>query len=47
VTLNNTTSPPALAYFDVMRRLKGETVPMTMPRESRGIFNQLFGWKAA
>jgi septum site-determining protein MinD len=47
VTLNSATSTPALAYFDVVRRLKGETLPMVIPRESRGIFNQLFGWKAA
>ena len=47
VTLNKATSSPALAYFDVMRRLKGEAIPMIVPRESRGIFNQLFAWKAA
>ena len=47
VTLNKAASAPALAYRDVMRRLKGEAVPMIMPRESRGFFNRLFGRKAA
>jgi septum site-determining protein MinD len=47
VTLNKATSAPALAYRDVMRRLKGEAVPTIMPRESRGFFNRLFGRKAA
>jgi septum site-determining protein MinD len=47
VTLNKAASAPALAYRDVMRRLKGEAVPMVMPRESRGFFNRLFGRRAA
>ena len=47
VTLNKAASAPALAYRDVMRRLKGEAVPMVMPGESRGLFNRLFGRKAA
>ncbi len=47
VTVNKAMSAPALAYFDVMRRLKGETLPVVVPGESRGILNQLFGWKAA
>ena len=47
VTLNKAASAPALAYHDVMRRLKGEAVPMILPRESRGFFNRLFGRKAA
>jgi septum site-determining protein MinD len=47
VTLNNALSAPARAYFDATRRLKGETVPMFVPAESRGIFNKLFGRKAA
>jgi len=47
VTLNKVASLPALAYRDVMRRLKGEAVPMVMPGESRGLFNRLFGRKAA
>jgi len=47
VTLNKAASAPARAYHDVMRRLKGEAVPMILPRESRGFFNRLFGRKAA
>ena len=47
VTLNNASSAPAKAYFDAMRRLKGEEVAMQIPSESRGILNKLFGRKAA
>jgi len=47
VTLNSPASPPARAYFEAARRLKGETIPMHVPSESRGIFNKLFGRKAA
>jgi septum site-determining protein MinD len=47
VTLNNAASAPARAYFDAMRRLKGEEVAMQIPSEGRGILNKLFGRKAA
>ncbi len=47
VTLNNPESAPARAYFAATRRLKGEEIPMLVPREERGIFNKLFGRKAA
>jgi septum site-determining protein MinD len=47
VTLNNAASAPARAYFDAMRRLKGEEVAMEIPSDSRGILNKLFGRKAA
>jgi septum site-determining protein MinD len=47
VTLANAQSAPARAYFDAARRLKGETIPMLVPIESKGIFNRLFGRKAA
>lgn len=47
VTLANALSAPARAYFDAARRLKGETIPMLVPIESKGIFNRLFGRKAA
>jgi septum site-determining protein MinD len=47
VTLNAPLSAPARAYFDAVRRLKGEQIPMHIPSESRGIFNKLFGRKAA
>jgi septum site-determining protein MinD len=47
VTLSNALSAPARAYFDAARRLRGEIVPMIVPSENRGIFNKLFGRKAA
>jgi len=47
VTLNNPLSAPARAYFEATRRLKGEQIPMLVPIEGRGIFNKLFGRKAA
>src|SRR6202023_49151 len=47
VTLSNALSAPARAYFDAARRLRGEIVPMIVPSETRGIFNKLFGRKAA
>jgi len=47
ITLNNPASTPAKAYFDAMRRLKGEAVPMLIPTGNRGIFDKLFGRKAA
>jgi septum site-determining protein MinD len=47
VTLNSASSAPARAYFDAMRRLKGEEVAMQIPSDSRGILNKLFGRKAA
>jgi septum site-determining protein MinD len=47
VTLNNAQSAPARAYFDAANRLKGEDIPMIVPSESKGIFNRLFGRKAA
>jgi septum site-determining protein MinD len=47
VTLNSPLSAPARAYFEATRRLKGETIPVQIPRENRGIFNKLFGRKAA
>ena len=47
VTLNSPLSAPARAYFEATRRLKGETIPVKIPSESRGIFNKLFGRRAA
>jgi len=47
VTLNNAQSAPARAYFDAARRLNGEDVAMVVHTESRGLFNKLFGRKAA
>ena len=47
ITLNSPASAPARAYFDATRRLKGEIVPMLVPAGSRGIFDKIFGRKAA
>ena len=35
VTLNDPMSAPARAYFDAARRLKGEQIPMHVPKETR------------
>src|ERR1700757_1573142 len=47
VTLSSALSAPARAYFDAAKRLRGETVPMVVPSEVKGIFNKLFGRRAA
>lgn len=47
VTLADSKSAPAMAYFDAARRLAGEEVVMTVPGEKRGIFGKIFGRKAA
>ena len=47
VTLSNPASAPARAYADAVRRLRGETVPMTLPGEKRGFIGKLFGRKVA
>jgi septum site-determining protein MinD len=47
VTVSNATSAPARAYLDAARRLKGETVPMTIPSDRSGLFGRLFGRRAA
>jgi septum site-determining protein MinD len=47
VTLNNPASAPGRAYFDAARRLKGETVELTIPTDRRGLFGKLFGRRAA
>jgi septum site-determining protein MinD len=41
VTLNNPASAPARAYADATRRLLGETIPMTVPSERKGLMNLL------
>ena len=46
VTLNNPVSAPARAYADATKRLLGETIPMTVPSEPRGLM-KLFGRRAA
>ncbi|MDE1157383.1 MAG: septum site-determining protein MinD [Neorhizobium sp.] len=47
VTLADARSAPAMAYFDAVRRLTGEPLPITIPGEKRGIFGKIFGRKAA
>jgi septum site-determining protein MinD len=47
VTLADSRSAPAMAYFDAARRLAGETLPITMPEEKRSIFGKIFGRRAA
>src|SRR5215470_12300078 len=47
VTLNNPASAPARAYSDATRRLLGETVPMLVPSERKGLMSLLRGRRAA
>lgn len=47
VTLADSRSAPAIAYLDAARRLAGETVPMSIPGEKRGILGKIFGRRAA
>ncbi len=47
VTLSNGASAPARAYFDAARRLAGETVAMSVPRDRKGFLGKLFGRRAA
>ena len=47
VTLADEASAPARAYFDAVRRLKGEVLPVTVHGERRGFFGKFFGRKAA
>jgi septum site-determining protein MinD len=47
VTLNNPASAPARAYLDATKRLLGETVPMLVPGERKGLMNLLLGRRAA
>jgi septum site-determining protein MinD len=47
VTINNATSAAARAYLDAARRLKGDEVPMSIPSDRKGLFDKLFGRRAA
>jgi septum site-determining protein MinD len=47
VTLNSPSSAPARAYLDATKRLLGETVPMMVPGERKGLMNLLLGRRAA
>jgi len=46
VTIGNPNSVPAKAYFEAARRLKGETLVVTVPAERRGFMGRLFGRRA-
>ncbi|MFT0891897.1 septum site-determining protein MinD [Pseudochelatococcus sp. G4_1912] len=47
VTISNPNSAPSRAYLDAARRLSGETVEMSIPSDKKGLFNKLFGRRAA
>src|SRR5262244_340492 len=47
VTISNAMSAPARAYLDAARRLKGDDVPMNIPSDRKGLFDTLFGRRAA
>lgn len=47
VTLHAPESTPARAYFDAAKRLQGETVPVSVPEERRGLMSKLFGRRVA
>ncbi|MDD3836642.1 MAG: septum site-determining protein MinD [Phenylobacterium sp.] len=48
VTLHNPASPAARAYADAARRLMGEEVTVTTPKEKKaGLFGRLFGKRVA
>jgi septum site-determining protein MinD len=47
ITVCGRDSAPSRAYFDAARRLDGECVEMTMPCDSKGLLNKLFGRRAA
>ena len=47
VTLSSPESAPARAYFDAARRLRGETVPVNVPEDRRGLVQRLFSRRVA
>jgi septum site-determining protein MinD len=47
VVLNNPESAAARAYLEAARRLMGEELNVTVPSGKRGLFNKLFGRRAA
>ena len=47
VTLADSRSATAKAYFEAARRLSGESLPVTVPGEKRSFFGRFFGRKAA
>jgi septum site-determining protein MinD len=47
VILSNAACAPARAYMAAARRLRGEDVPMSIPNNRKGLFDKLFGRRAA
>jgi septum site-determining protein MinD len=47
VTISNPDSAPARAYADAARRLKGETIPMSIPIDKRSLLDKLLRRRAA
>ncbi|WP_430910975.1 septum site-determining protein MinD [Methylobacterium sp. sgz302541] len=47
VTLNNPNCAPARAYMDAARRLKGETIAMSIPSDRKSLLDKLFMRRAA
>ncbi len=47
VTLSSPDSLPGRAYFDAARRLRGETVPVNVPEDKRGLVQRLFSRRVA
>ena len=47
VTLSNRLSGPGRAYMEAAKRLQGESVSVTIPQQKRGLFDKLFGRRAA
>jgi len=47
IVLSNPLSAPARAYQDAVKRLKGETVPMNIPVDRKGIFAKFMSWRVA
>jgi septum site-determining protein MinD len=47
VTLSNPLSAPARAYTDAAKRLKGETIAMSIPHDRKSLFGKLFTRRAA
>jgi septum site-determining protein MinD len=47
ITLHNPASVAARAYLDAAKRLLGETIPMLVPDERKGLMNLLLGRRVA
>lgn len=47
ITISNPMSAPARAYSDAAKRLGGETIVVTVPRDRRSLFGKLFMRRAA